>query len=492
METKTKLFLYFIGAIVSLSSIFQMGYSNAYPNTSIDQFKAYLNHSYTHRGGGYMSENTYSWLWSAILNVWFIGFALGSFVAIPVTDSLGRKKGLLFGNALTLISIAIMTISIIFDVFELLIVGRLISAFASGIAMCALILFLQEISPNEIRGSMGFYAELAFVVMNTVGAILGMSMFLGNHLPMLVGFAVIPSVISIIALIPLHETAKFLLIKHGNEGGAKESLQFYMNLNDEEVNDQLDAISDEAEESSGTIKTLLTTPHLRKGLLLGMFALQITCSIWPIIYYSTDFLRKANIDYDLAESFSSGMLIVSTVATVIGMLVMERFSRRKLFIFVSIINIFALILFVICSQLQPRIDSIKYGCIVAIFIHGTSYSFATGPVAWFITSELVPISYRALAQSIALGVNQLTALVLTFIVFPLYNIIDSWSLLILYIIPGIFALIYLWFNLPETKNRDIADVIEDIKNGKTSQPIKNKYEMAKISTNNTADGISDN
>ena len=86
-----------------------------------------------------------------------------------------------------------------------------------------------------------------------------------------------------------------------------------------------------------------------------------------------------------------------------------------------------------------------------------------------------------MAQSIALGFNQLTALVLTFIVFPLYNVIDSWALLILYVIPGILALIYLWFNLPETKNRDIADVIEDIKNGNTSQPIRNKYEMAKMS-----------
>uniref|UniRef100_A0AC35GD06 Major facilitator superfamily (MFS) profile domain-containing protein n=1 Tax=Panagrolaimus sp. PS1159 TaxID=55785 RepID=A0AC35GD06_9BILA len=368
MKTKTKLFLYFIGGIVSLSSIFQMGYSNAYPNTSIDQFKTYLNQSYSHRGGNF-TENVYSWLWSAILNVWFIGFALGSFVAIPVTDSLGRKKGLLFGNALTLISIALMTISIIFDVFELLIVGRFISAFASGIAMCALILFLQEISPNEIRGSMGFYAELSFVVMNAVGAVFGMSMFLGNHLTLLVGFAVIPAVISILALIPLHETPKFLLIKHGNEGGARESLKFYMDLNDEEINEQLDAISDEAEESSGTIKILLTTPHLRKGLFLGMCSLQITCSIWPIIYYSTDFLRKANIDFNLAEGFSSGMLIVSTVATIIGMMVMEKFSRRKLFIFVSAINIFALILFVVCSQLQPKFDSIKYGCIVAIFIH---------------------------------------------------------------------------------------------------------------------------
>ena len=96
--------------------------------------------------------------------------------------------------------------------------------------MCALILFLQEISPNEIRGSMGFYAELAFVVMNAVGAVLGMSMLLGNHLHLLVGLAIIPSIISIIALFPLHETPKFLLIKHGNEGGARDALKFYMNL----------------------------------------------------------------------------------------------------------------------------------------------------------------------------------------------------------------------------------------------------------------------
>lgn len=123
-----------------------------------------------------------------------------------------------------------MTISIIYEVFEMLIVGRFMSALASGISMSALILFLQEISPTKIRGSMSFFAELSFVVTNAIGGIAGMSFILGNRLGLLVGLAVIPAAFSILILLPLHETPKFLLLKHGNDVGAKSSLRFYMNL----------------------------------------------------------------------------------------------------------------------------------------------------------------------------------------------------------------------------------------------------------------------
>ena len=122
-----------------------------------------------------------------------------------------------------------MTVSIIFEVFELLIVGRFVSAVASGISMSALILFLQEISPTQIRGSMSSFAELSFVITNAAGGIAGMSFLLGNHLTLLVGLAVIPAIFSILILLPLHETPKFLLLQHGNEVGTKDALRFYMN-----------------------------------------------------------------------------------------------------------------------------------------------------------------------------------------------------------------------------------------------------------------------
>uniref|UniRef100_A0A7E4ZRN4 MFS domain-containing protein n=1 Tax=Panagrellus redivivus TaxID=6233 RepID=A0A7E4ZRN4_PANRE len=460
-------FLYGVGALVSLTSIFQMGYSNAYVNTAIDEFKIYLNRSLETRDVT-MTDDTYTWLWSAILNVWFIGFAGGSLIAVPITDTIGRKQGLLIGNVLTLVSVVLLTVSIIYDVFEMLLVGRTIAAVASGIAMCALVLFLQEISPKHIRGSMSFYAELSFVVMNAVGAVLGMSMFLGKHLAVLVGVAAIPAIVSIIAMIPLHESPKFLLLKKGDNLSAKAAVKFYMQLDDENCDRLLESMATESDETHGSIRTLLRVPHLRSGLLLGVLALQVTASIWPVIYYSTEFLRRANIEYDLAETVSSVMLVISTIATVFGMLLMERFSRRNLFIFVSAINIGALALFVLGAELGKHVaDGFKYICIVAVIIHGISYSFATGPIAWFLTSELVPIDHRALAQAIALTVNQLIAMCLTFVTLPLYNIIGSFTLFVLYVIPGVGVLIILWFRLPETKNRDISEVVADLKRVRT-------------------------
>lgn len=91
------------------------------------------------------------------------------------------------------------------------------------------------------------------------------------------------------------------------------------------------------------------------------------------------------------------------------------------------------------------------------------FSFATGPIAWFITAELSPIDYRSLMQSTALSINQLIALLLCFITLPLYNVMESYTLIPLFIIPGLLSLIYLYFNLPETKGREIHEIIEELK-----------------------------
>lgn len=81
-----------------------------------------------------------------------------------------------------------------------------------------------------------------------------------------------------------------------------------------------------------------------------------------------------------------------------------------------------------------------------------------------------------MSQSIALSFNQLAALALTFVTLPLYNYIQSWALVPLFIIPMIICLIFLYFNLPETKDRDIREVIADLKK-KKKESRKNKYEM---------------
>lgn len=70
-----------------------MGYSNAYPNTAIESFKLFLNESLRDRSI-VMTDNRYKWIWSSLLNTWFVGFAIGTLIAVPLTDNLGRKSWL--------------------------------------------------------------------------------------------------------------------------------------------------------------------------------------------------------------------------------------------------------------------------------------------------------------------------------------------------------------------------------------------------------------
>uniref|UniRef100_A0A915DVX1 Major facilitator superfamily (MFS) profile domain-containing protein n=1 Tax=Ditylenchus dipsaci TaxID=166011 RepID=A0A915DVX1_9BILA len=143
----------------------------------------------------------------------------------------------------------------------------------------------------------------------------------------------------------------------------------------------------------------------------------------------------------------------------------EKFGRRKLFIIASAFNITSLIAFVLFSQLRRVADVLKYLCVLAICCHGISYSFATGPIAWFITAELVPTQYRSTCQSIALSVNHMMAFALTLFVLPLYDLVDSFALLILLVIPTAIALFVLYLWLPETRARDIQQVISDLQTG---------------------------
>uniref|UniRef100_A0A915EMN3 Major facilitator superfamily (MFS) profile domain-containing protein n=1 Tax=Ditylenchus dipsaci TaxID=166011 RepID=A0A915EMN3_9BILA len=192
------------------------------------------------------------------------------------------------------------------------------------------------------------------------------------------------------------------------------------------------------ENKTSVIRQIFTTPHIRFGLLLGILALQITTSIWPIIFFSTEFLRRANVSNELAEDLSSFMLLLSTVAT-FPLCSFHNFEEWRM-----------------CSNI----------CVCWPFCcHGISYSFATGPIAWFITAELVPTQYRSTCQSIALSVNHMMAFALTLFVLPLYDLVDSFALLILLVIPTAIALFVLYLWLPETRARDIQQVISDLQTG---------------------------
>ena len=51
----------------------------------------------------------------------------------------------------------------------------------------------------------------------------------------------------------------------------------------------------------------------------------------------------------------------------------------------------------------------------------------------------------------------------TFVILPLYEKINSFAFLVLYIAPSTYSIFYMIRFLPETSKREVFDIVEDLK-----------------------------
>ncbi|KHN77665.1 Solute carrier family 2, facilitated glucose transporter member 1 [Toxocara canis] len=441
--------------------IVQEAYSNSYPNTAIVTFQNYVNNSYISRGiEGGIPDGIYTWIWSAILNVWFLGYLLGVFLTPRCTDNYGRKTALLIANVLSVIGTVVSTVAVVFPVPELLFLGRIVSSISCGISFGTLILFLQETTPTELRGMTSFLSATVFLAINVTGMGFGMDVVFGTNLPLLIGIGLIPGALAIIIMIPLAETPKYLLISRNDREAAMESLIFYRGESprNEEI---MEEILKESDEEHGmplmeAIMKVFKTPHLRQAFILGVLIVQVVVGIWPIIYLSTDFL-SAHFSPTFAQVGSFVFIVADFLASIPGMFVVERFGRRPLLISFGILNTAAL-----------------------------------GPIAWFITSELAPQHFRSLIQSMVFSFN--TVVNFTFVTLPIYRAINVWGFIPLFIIPSTLCLIYIYKYLPETKGHEIHEIIDKLKdrhNRKKSYPANSECSQETTHTISISSSVSD-
>ena len=84
-----------------------------------------------------------------------------------------------------------------------------------------------------------------------------------------------------------------------------------------------------------------------------------------------------------------------------------------------------------------------------------------GPLALFIATELATADYRPWMQSASISTQYLTCFISPLIFFPAYEVIGPLTFLI-FIVPLLLCCFYLYFNLPETKNRPIEEIVDEL------------------------------
>lgn len=404
-----------------------------------------------------------------------IGAIFGAAFSGRMTDVLGRKIVIFF-------SAAIFFAGALWTGWAgspgSLFAGRLFLGIAIGISSYAVPMYIAEIAPAKHRGAL----VSSFQLLITVGILVSYLSDLGfadesdleSWRPMfLVG--VIPALILLIGMIFLPETPRFLIGK-GKEQKGREILQKLEepHLVEPEIEKMKKDIALE-EQSPSSFKTLFK-PWLRMPLFIGigvMFIQQFV-GINTVIYYSPEIFAMAGyegVTAQIAASVSVG--VVNVVFTIISMMIVDRFGRRKLYFLGLSGIILTLVGLGMLFQFQELIgEAMKWATVLILLLYIAFFAISLGPLGWLMISEIYPLKVRGLGMSIGALANWLFNALVTFTFLSLINFLTAAGAFWFYAGIGVLGLIWGYRFIPETKGVSLEKIEEHWLEGKKPRELK--------------------
>uniref|UniRef100_A0A8C9YI23 Solute carrier family 2, facilitated glucose transporter member 5 n=1 Tax=Sander lucioperca TaxID=283035 RepID=A0A8C9YI23_SANLU len=440
----------FFGA---LGSSFIYGYNLSVVNAPALFIKAFYNTTWIERYGEPLAAETATLLWSVTVSIFAIGGLLGALAVSIILKVLGRKGTLLLNNIFAVIAALLLTLGERAKSFEMLIIGRLIIGVNSGIALSALPMYLGEITPRHIRGSIGQFNSILICLGVFMGQVLGLPELLGqeSRWSYLFSFLALPAILQLCVLPFLPESPRYLLIERRDEAGAERAFQRFLGKKD--VSQELEEVHAEARAQenlhTASVLQLLRSPGVRWQLItiiITMACYQL-CGLNAIWYYTNGILREAGFAENIIPYITLSTGAIETLAAIISGLVIERIGRRPLLIFgFSAMAVFFSLLTVFLNfQASHSFSSLL-----------TSSQTHCG-IPFVLTGELFEQSFRPAAFMIAGTVNWLSNFAVG-LLFPfIQETLQSFAFLV-FVVVCVLGAIYLFVVLPETKNKTFMDI----------------------------------
>lgn len=199
----------------------------------------FCNESIKERYSINVSENGLKIVWSAVVSIFLIGGATGSFLSSWVANKYGRKGALCVGHIFGIIGATMFFLVQKLNSIELLLAGRLIVGkfcfkkfgvifikfiikklymslgLSGGFATCLVPMYMTEIAPLRLRGAVGVICQLGISCGVFLGQIAGLNTVLGTENSwhyMLGAFVPLCIYALIITSIILPESPKYLYI----------------------------------------------------------------------------------------------------------------------------------------------------------------------------------------------------------------------------------------------------------------------------------------
>jgi SP family galactose:H+ symporter-like MFS transporter len=321
------------------------------------------------------------------------------------------------------------------------------------------------LSLPRIRGSLVSFNQLFITIGIVISYLVDYALTPINGWRYMLGLAVIPAVILLIAMTFMPNSPRWLA-SNGKIDNARTTLIKVRKKDN--VNDELNDILSSLNKQKGGWKELfnpLIKPAMIVGVSLAIFQ-QVT-GINTVIYYAPTIFEFAGFQSSAAAIFATMIVgLVNVGFTVVAIYLLDRLGRRKLLLIGLAGMSGMLIMLGIVFFLPSLLNQLGTLAAFGLMAYVAFFAIGLGPVFWLLISEIYPLKVRGLAMSVVTEANWGSNFIIALTFLTLIQVLGRSGTFWLYAVVGIAALIFTYAYVPETKGRTLEDIEEHWRGGK--------------------------
>lgn len=413
-----------------------------------------------------------------------VGCIIGSGLSGYLASNLGRKRSLILAGLLFFISaLGSMEPEFLFfnygePTFSLLVVFniyRVIGGIGVGLASAICPMYIAEVAPSNIRGTLVSWNQFAIIFGQLVVYFVNF-MILGDHANPIIeamkvinpdeaswtistgwrymfGSEAVPAGLFAFLICFVPETPRYLVMIKQDDKALNVLQRINGTAQGKAILDDIKNTISEKTERLCTYGMLV----IFVGIMLSVF--QQAVGINAVLYYAPRIFGDMGMTNPMVNTVMMG--IVNILFTLVAIFTVEKLGRKPLLIVGSIgmaVGAFGV-------ALTFGNESLSLFTMISLMLYSACFMFSWGPICWVLIAEIFPNTIRGKAVAIAVAFQWVFNWIVSSTFVPMFNMktagdpdFGHWFTYGLYGAICVLAAIFVWKLVPETKGKTLEDM----------------------------------
>ncbi|ECZ9813938.1 sugar porter family MFS transporter [Salmonella enterica subsp. enterica serovar Typhimurium] len=387
-----------------------------------------------------ITAHTQEWVVSSMM----FGAAVGAVGSGWLSFKLGRKKSLMIG---AILFVAGSLFSAAAPNVEVLIISRVLLGLAVGVASYTAPLYLSEIAPEKIRGSMISMYQL-MITIGILGAYLSDTAF--SYSGAWRWFA---------AKRRFHDAERVLLRLRDTSAEAKR---------------ELDEIRESLQVKQSGWALFKENSNFRRAVFLGILlqVMQQFTGMNVIMYYAPKIFELAGYTNTTEQMWGTVIVgLTNVLATFIAIGLVDRWGRKPTLTLGFLVMAIGMGILGTMMHIGIHSPSAQYFAIAMLLMFIIGFAMSAGPLIWVLCSEIQPLKGRDFGITCSTATNWIANMIVGATFLTMLNNLGNANTFWVYAgLNVLFILLTLWL-VPETKHVSLEHIERNLMKGRKLREI---------------------